>query len=313
MTRSAHVLALRSTAALGVAATLCGLTAPVSHALGLPEPVSTAVGGVASTVRDATGGLGAPVPGTTTTTPGTPATGATTSPGRPSSSSTTGSGRSPSPGTPSSTGSSTKGAADSAGSGRAAPESGAVVDSPATTVCLIPTGTASPAVRVDLEAAGVDLSSPLVKQFPQALAPCPEGAVPTADHVISLDAAIKGLLGACVRVTRQVVPAQTTLVVLDRDLVEELGHAGVPLDRLVVPCPGAASAAPPVGDAPARARPGHPGANPQPGEASALPAGLAFTGSDSLPMALVGAGLLWLGVLLTRRARAALSTDAERG
>ncbi|KQZ88123.1 hypothetical protein ASD62_01095 [Phycicoccus sp. Root563] len=301
--RRPRLLALRSAAALSVAVALCGLATSPSHALGLPEPVSTAVGGVTSTVKGATGGLGLPVPGATSTAP--TGTGSPTSSAHPSSSGT-GTAHGPSA---TSSGASGKGAGSSGGS---APADGAVVDSPAATVCLIPTGGSSPAVRVDLEAAGVDLSSPLVKQFPQALAPCPKGAVPAGDHVLSIDATVKGLLGACVRVTRQVVPVQTTLVVLDRDLIKELTAAGVPLQRLVVPCPRGAGA-PPAGHTPSSGTPGHPAAGRTPGAASALPAGLAFTGTDPVPMALVGAGLLWLGVLLTRRARVALRTNAARG
>lgn len=308
--RRPHLLALRPVAVLGVAATLCALTAPMSHAVGLPEPVSTAVGSATSTVQGASGGLGLPVPGATTTLPS--GTASPTSTGG-SSSSSGGSGQTATPGgNPSA--STTSPSPDSSAStapGATGSGNGAVVDSPAATVCLIPTGTSSPAVQVDLEAAGVDLSSPLVKQFPQALAPCPEGAVSAGDHVLSVDAAIKGLLGACVRVTRQVVPVQTTLVVLDRDLITELTRAGVPLDRLVVPCPRGASA--PAAAAPTPSDPSRPATSSLSAEASALPAGLAFTGSDSVPMAVVGAGLLWLGVLLTRRARASLSTDEGRG
>lgn len=306
--RRPHPFALRAAAVLGVAVALSGLTAPMSQALGLPEPVGTAVAGVTSTVQGSTGGLGLPVPGAT----GPSGTGSSTSTAKPSttkpSSSTTTQGKgSSTPATTSSSGSSTK-SAGTTGSGST--PSGAVVDSPAATACLIPTGKSSPAVKVDLLAAGVDLSSPLVKQFPQALAPCPAGAVAAGDHVLSVDAAIDGLLGACVRVTRQGVPVQTTLVVLDRDVIKELTNAGVPLDRLVVPCPKGA-AAPPAGSTPSASDPAHPAASP--GVASALPTSLAFTGSDSLPLALVGAGMLWLGVLLTRGARAPFSADGGRG
>ena len=301
--RRPRLLALQSAGALGVAVALCGLSTSPSHALGLPEPVSTAVGGVTSAVKGTTGGLGLPVPGATTSAPS--GTTSSTSSGVPSSTST-GTGHSPKATSP---GATSKGAGSSAGT---APANGAVADSQAATACLIPAGGSSPAVRVDLTAAGVDLTSPLVKQFPQALAPCPEGAVPAGDHVLSVDALVKGLLGACVRVTRQVVPVQTTLVVLDRDLIKELTAAGVPLQRLVVPCPRGAGA-PPAGHTPSLGTPGHPTGGHTPGAASALPAGLAFTGTDPVPMALVGAGLLWLGVLLTRRARVAVRTNAARG
>ena len=154
-------------------------------------------------------------------------------------------------------------------------------------------------MEVDLRAAGVDLSSPLVKQFPQALAPCPKGAVPAGDHLAAADASVQGLLGACVRVTRQVVPVQTTLVVLDHDVIKELTAAGVPLQQLVVPCPAGAGAPGPAGSPS-----GHPAAGDRPGAASALPSRLAFTGGAVLPPVGVGAVLLWLGLWMTRRARA---------
>ena len=317
--RRPHLLVLRPTAALGLAAAFLAMTAPMSQALGLPEPVSTAVGAVTTPVGGVTGGLGLPVPRASTPAPSGSAS--SSAPGRPSSA-TTGGGpasgptRSPS-GTSSPSGeSSPSGASTTDGSGSAAPggPSGAAVDSPAATVCLIPTGTSFPAVQVDLSAAGIDLSSPLVKQFPQVFAPCPKGVVPAGEHVVSVDATIEGLLGACVRVTRQVVPVQTTLVVLDRDLIKELTGAGVPLSDLVVPCPHGA-AAPPIGGAGATAdQSAHGGAHHRGEEpASALPAGLAFTGSDPVPAGLIGVGLLWLGVLLTRRARAAVSADVARG
>ena len=50
---------------------------------------------------------------------------------------------------------------------------------------------------------------------------------------VLVDAAVPGLVGACVRVTRKGVPVQTTVVVLDRDLIAQLQAAGVPLQQLV--------------------------------------------------------------------------------
>jgi hypothetical protein len=151
-----------------------------------------------------------------------------------------------------------------------------------------------------------------VKQFPQALAPCPKGAVPAGDHVASVDAAVQGLLGACVRVTRQVVPVQTTLVVLDHDVIQELTAAGVPLEQLVVPCPSAGAPSQGQAGTPSTPGAGAPAAGDPRGAASGLPGRLAFTGGDVVPLALAGAGLFWLGLLLTRRARA-LSAAAGRG
>ncbi|KRE52724.1 hypothetical protein [Phycicoccus sp. Soil748] len=306
--RRQHTSTARLVAALGVAGALVCGGATASQALTLPDPVATTVGDVTSTVTGATGGLGLPVPGATTTAPGSGS--GTTPASHPSGTSTTSA-------TPGAQGGSSKSGTSSAteakgSKGSAASTGGsAVVDSPAATACIIPTGGTSPAVEVDLRAAGVDLSSPLVKQFPQALAPCPEGAVPAGDHVASVDAAAQGLLGACVRVTRQVVPLQTTLVVLDHDVIRELTAAGVPLDRLVVPCPGAAGS-PAPGNVPSAPAAHDPSAGGRPGAASALPVRLAFTGGAVVPMALAGAGMLWLGVLMTRRARG-LSGVAGRG
>ena len=170
-------------------------------------------------------------------------------------------------------------------------------------ICLIPTGTSSPAVDVGLTALGQDLSSPLVQHFPQVFAPCPAGAAPVPGQVAGVDVSVPGLLGLCVRVTRQVAPAQTTLVVLDQNLIQELTTAGVPLQRLVVPCPAgtgstagsssgsgsgtaanAALAGEALGDAPGS---GH----------------LAFTGMDLVPALALAAALVWLGTLLLRVSR----------
>jgi hypothetical protein len=159
---------------------------------------------------------------------------------------------------------------------------------------------------VALSALGHDLSSPVVQQFPQVFAPCPKSTVPAnPDDVVAVDAVVPDLLGACVRVTRQVAPLKTTLVVLDHDLIAELTKAGVPLDKLVVPCPRGASAGRqiPAGahGAPVAAL-GRAGASGVAARAG-LPTGLAFTGTAPAPLVLVGATLLALGTVLTRKAR----------
>lgn len=306
--RRHHPSALRLVASLGVAAALVGSGATASQALTLPDPVATAVGGATSAVQGATTGVGLPVPGTTALAPA----GSPTPSGDPSASTSAGSRSSTGKASRSSSGSSTgeRAPSGSGGTTSSTPPGRAAVGTPAAAACIIPTGGSSPAVQVDLRAAGLDLSSPLVKQFPQALAPCPKGAVPAGDHLAAADAAVQGLLGACIRVTRQVVPLQTTLVVLDHDVLRELSSAGVPLERLVVPCPGSRGA--PV--AGGTSHPATHGARPANGQgaASTLPGRLAFTGGDVIPVALVGAGLLWLGVLMTRRART-LSGRAARG
>jgi hypothetical protein len=171
-------------------------------------------------------------------------------------------------------------------------------------LCLIPTGTSSPAFDLGLTALGQDLSSPLVQHFPQAFAPCPTGAVSSPGQVLAVDASLNGLVGACVRVTRQVVPVQTTLVVLNHNLIQELTAAGVPLQQLVVPCPagsgaGAGASATPAGS-------GTLANSALAGDDLGNPAGqgrLAFTGIDLVPSLALAAALLWAGTLLLRASR----------
>ncbi|GAB3450716.1 hypothetical protein GCM10027517_38720 [Phycicoccus ginsengisoli] len=153
---------------------------------------------------------------------------------------------------------------------------------------------------MDAKALGTDLSSPLVQRFPQVFAPCPAGAVPAGDHVVAVDAAVRGLVGACVRVTRQVAPLQTTLVVLDRDLIRELTAAGLPLHQLVVPCPGGSPSSHATSSP--HASSGGGSSLTQADQVAALSSlgRLAFTGSDVLPTVLSGLGMLVLGVLLVR-------------
>jgi hypothetical protein len=115
-----------------------------------------------------------------------------------------------------------------------------------------------------------------------------------------------------VRVTRKGVPVQTTVVVLDRDLIAQLQAAGVPLQQLVVPCPSAA------GDPGGAA--GATGVTGGSGTASAastsgltsLAQGLAFTGAAVVPLGLAGALLMGCGVVFSRRA-GALRTASARG
>jgi hypothetical protein len=176
-------------------------------------------------------------------------------------------------------------------------------------LCLIPTGTSSPAFDLGLTALGQDLSSPLVQHFPQAFAPCPTGGVSSPGQVLAVDASLNGLIGACVRVTRQVVPAQTTLVVLNHNLIQELTAAGVPLQQLVVPCPAAAGTG--AGASSASASAGQSGSGTLANSALAgddlgNPAGqgrLAFTGIDLVPSLALAGALLWFGTLLLRASR----------
>jgi hypothetical protein len=168
---------------------------------------------------------------------------------------------------------------------------------------------------VAANALGQDLSSPLVQQFPQAFTPCPSAAAGAdADTVAAVDATVSGLLGACVRITRQVVPLQTTVVVLDQDLILDLVKAGAPLDKLLVPCPAGTAAAPGLGPGAGSASPGSvPAAagTSGGGETGALPDLLAFTGSEPGPVLFVAVVLLCAGALLVRKAR--LVAAAARG
>ncbi len=189
------------------------------------------------------------------------------------------------------------------------PGTGARVTSDAVTACVIPTGSGSPAVEFDLSVLGNDAGSPLAEGIPQVFTPCPEGAVPADGTVVGADVDVEGLLGACVRVTREVAPLQTTLVVLDHDVIAALSEAGLPLEQLVVPCPaGASGAGTPTVPAPSGNAPSDRPASAVP----SLPGRLAFTGADPVPLASLAVALLSLGAVLTRQARR-LRPCATRG
>jgi hypothetical protein len=126
---------------------------------------------------------------------------------------------------------------------------------------------------------------------------------PAGDNLAAIDAAVATFLGVCARVPQGVVPVQADIVVLDRNLITELIDAGLPLQPLVVPCPKDAAAPPatpsgPTGPGAAASGSGQSGA-----AGSALPASLAFTGTDVAPMVLFAGGLLALGVAFQRKAR----------
>ncbi|WP_140737729.1 hypothetical protein [Pedococcus bigeumensis] len=129
-----------------------------------------------------------------------------------------------------------------------------------------------------------------------------DAQAPSGDNLAAVDAAVANFLGVCVRVPHDVVPIQADIVVLDRNLITELVDAGVPLQKLVVPCPKGAAVAPPTGGVPAGpaacVRPTRSGLS-----ASALPASLAFTGTDVAPTLLLAGGLLALGLAFLRKAR----------
>ncbi|HEV7172981.1 hypothetical protein [Pedococcus sp.] len=238
---------------------------------------------------------------------------APSAPGGGAPSGSTGSGSTAGSKSGSTTGSSKNGPSTSGSSATGSP--GAVrATTPVASLCLIPTGSSSPAFDLGLTALGQDLSSPLVQHFPQAFAPCPAGAVSSPGQVLAVDASLNGLLGACVRVTRQVVPVQTTLVMLNHNLIQELTAAGVPLQQLVVPCPagsggGAGASATPAGS-------GSLANSALAGDDLGNPAGqgrLAFTGIDLVPSLALAGALLWFGTLLLRASRRLNVSAVARG
>jgi len=129
---------------------------------------------------------------------------------------------------------------------------------------------------------------------------------PAADHdtVVGADVTVRGLLGACVRLTSSGVPARATVVVLDQNLFDQLTAVGLPVERLVVPCPAGAT----VGAS------GGSNGDTNSGATSAAATGapelagsdglLAFTGADLAPTLLVAGGLIALGIAFLRKARA---------
>ena len=137
------------------------------------------------------------------------------------------------------------------------------------------------------------------------------GSAPAGDSdtVVAADASVRDLLGACVRLTRSGVPARATVVVLDRNLIEQLSAVGLPLDRLLVPCPVGAASGSPAGSGGgttiAAATTGAPAA----AGTSGL---LAFTGADIAPTVLLAGGLLALGMAFLRKAHALVEVREVR-
>ena len=136
-----------------------------------------------------------------------------------------------------------------------------------------------------------------------------DAQAPAGDDVAAVDAQVSNLLGLCVRVPQGAVPVQADVVVLDRNVIKVLTDAGLPLQDLVVPCPnGVGASQTPAGSA----------AGPVPAAAdhatmpvtTVLPSRLAFTGSEPVPIAVLGVLLLTGGALLTR---ASFSVAAARG
>jgi hypothetical protein len=136
-----------------------------------------------------------------------------------------------------------------------------------------------------------------------------DAQAPAGDDVAAVDAQVSDLLGLCVRVPQGAVPLQADVVVLDRNVIKVLTDAGLPLQDLVVPCPstvGAPQAPAGSGDSPVTTA----GDRDTMPVTTVLPSRLAFTGSEPVPIAVLGVLLLASGALLTR---ASFSVAAARG
>lgn len=130
-------------------------------------------------------------------------------------------------------------------------------------------------------------------------------AAPAADGdtVVGADLTVRDLLGACVRLTRAGVPARTTIVVLDRNLLDELRSVGLPVERLLVPCPAGASVGTSQGSTGGTTSAAATSANPTGSAARVGASGLlAFTGADLAPTVLLASGLIALGIAFLRKA-----------
>jgi len=104
---------------------------------------------------------------------------------------------------------------------------------PLAKACVQVTGTGTAVANLDVTVGGHDISTPLIEALPGLLAPCPSGSAPESEGA---DASVSELVGACVRV-RAEPPMEASVLLLDHELVAELTEAGVPLEKLVVPCP----------------------------------------------------------------------------
>ena len=104
---------------------------------------------------------------------------------------------------------------------------------PLAKACVQVTGTGTAVANLAVTVGGHDISTPLIEALPGLLAPCPSGSAPESEGA---DASVSELVGACVRVKAE-PPMETSVLLLDQELVAELTEAGVPLEKLVVPCP----------------------------------------------------------------------------
>jgi hypothetical protein len=140
-----------------------------------------------------------------------------------------------------------------------------------------------------------------------------QGPAASRNRVAAVDVRVGAAVGACARITSGGVPFQTTIVVLDVDLVASLLASGVPLDDLLVPCPrgtaGAVAAASGGGSIAAAAsvgaaRPGATGGSAGDAAGSSLADRLAFTGGGLMPLGVAGVLLLAIGAACSSHSRA---------
>ena len=116
---------------------------------------------------------------------------------------------------------------------------------PLATACAEVTGTGTAVANLDVTVGGHDIGTPLIEALPGLLAPCPSGSESgggsgtepgAGSGSEGADASVSELVGACVRIKAE-PPQGASVLLLDHELVAELTEAGVPLEKLVVPCP----------------------------------------------------------------------------
>jgi len=192
---------------------------------------------------------------------------------------------------------------------------------PLATACVQATGTGTAVANVDLTALGTDLGTPAQQTLPGVVNACPAGTGAGSgtgngtgtpgtgtDTVATAGATAGSLVGACARLTTSVAPVESTVVVLDQDLITSLTSAGLPLDQLVVPCPtdgngggtGGGS-----GGASGSAGTGTGGSSSAASDVPSLGGSLPFTGTQVSLFLMLASALLASGATLVARARRA--------
>lgn len=204
---------------------------------------------------------------------------------------------------------------------------------PLATACVQATGTGTALANLDLTALGTDLGTPVQQTLPGVVSACPAGTgqgagsgTPGTDTVATAGATAGSLVGACARLTTSLVPVESTVVVLDQDLVTSLTKAGLPLEQLIVPCPtdskgggagggsGAGTGGAGGGNGGSGGGFGSSGAGGSSSAASDVPSlggSLPFTGAQVSLFLVLASALLASGATLVARARRAGATVAR--